>query len=422
MSAERVLDLAECREFRQTLAARPPAFVHGTVLLLGVLVLAAAVWAGVTQATLVVRGPARVRPGDAPLASFEADSNQEVSTDVGGRVVAIAVKDGQAVRRGELLMSLDSSRVDNEIARLGREIQAGEEELSALAHMRELISAELTAAQARGRAELARALSELHRVSSRMGADTTLAELELRNAREDEARVRSLVGSGVSAEVDLAEARERVERARQALTAATHGVDAGGPEVLRRTLEEARLGHEVRLAELDQQRTARRGQIETSRKALANLELEHAQAEVRAHTAGIVTLGAIAVGDLVTAGRLPLAITQQTGLRVDAAIGAADVGMLRVGMPVRVKLDAYDYRRHGTVAGTVAYISPDTLASAGGRVSYYLVSVELGGAEAQRSAARGPLKIGMTGQVEIVTGRERLLSLFVSGIRQAISL
>src|SRR5262245_31164256 len=57
-----VLDLADCVEFRQALQARPPKIIHGTELLLIVLLGTALVWSAVTQADLVVRASGRVRP------------------------------------------------------------------------------------------------------------------------------------------------------------------------------------------------------------------------------------------------------------------------------------------------------------------------------------------------------------------------
>src|SRR5262249_60418246 len=62
MVNHRVLDLAACTEFRQTLQARPPRLVHGTALLLGALLAAALTWSAVTEADLVVRAPRPVRP------------------------------------------------------------------------------------------------------------------------------------------------------------------------------------------------------------------------------------------------------------------------------------------------------------------------------------------------------------------------
>src|SRR5205823_14626960 len=66
MRNERVLDLADCTEFRQTLMARPPRLAHGVLVLLLALVGAALLWAALTPANLVVLGQGRVRPATTP--------------------------------------------------------------------------------------------------------------------------------------------------------------------------------------------------------------------------------------------------------------------------------------------------------------------------------------------------------------------
>ncbi len=57
-----IADLSECTEFRQTIQARPPRVVFGTMILLVVLLAAAVIWAAVTKADLVVVAQGRVRP------------------------------------------------------------------------------------------------------------------------------------------------------------------------------------------------------------------------------------------------------------------------------------------------------------------------------------------------------------------------
>ena len=52
----------------------------------------------------------------------------------------------------------------------------------------------------------------------------------------------------------------------------------------------------------------------------------------------------------------------------------------------------------------------------------YTVRIATSRDEVGRGAYRGRVKLGMTGQAEIVTGRERLLMLLVRRIRQTISL
>jgi len=91
-------------------------------------------------------------------------------------------------------------------------------------------------------------------------------------------------------------------------------------------------------------------------------------------------------------------------------------------MPVRVRLDAYDYQRYGTVSGRVCFISADSGVPEGKQAAVYVVRVELDADEVGRADLRGRVKLGMAGQAEIVTGRESLLSLLTKKIRQTISL
>jgi hypothetical protein len=51
-----------------------------------------------------------------------------------------------------------------------------------------------------------------------------------------------------------------------------------------------------------------------------------------------------------------------------------------------------------------------------------VVRIELDAEHIGRGTDRGALKLGMTGMVEVVTGRDNLLALFVGRIRHAVSL
>lgn len=62
MPSEAILDLAQCGELKQTLAARPPRMVHGTATVLTVMLGAAVVWSALTPVDLVVKAPGKVRP------------------------------------------------------------------------------------------------------------------------------------------------------------------------------------------------------------------------------------------------------------------------------------------------------------------------------------------------------------------------
>ena len=95
MRNDLIVDLADCTEFRQTLQARPPRIVHGTLLLLAALLATALGWSAATQADLVVRAPGRVRPVTSPMKVFNAGSGETLSASAGGRVVEVHVHEGQ---------------------------------------------------------------------------------------------------------------------------------------------------------------------------------------------------------------------------------------------------------------------------------------------------------------------------------------
>jgi multidrug resistance efflux pump len=151
---------------------------------------------------------------------------------------------------------------------------------------------------------------------------------------------------------------------------------------------------------------------------------------------GVVVAGRIQPGDVLERGKAVLEIAPQGGYRFEAVVPSESVGQLRVGMPVRIKFDAYDYQKYGVLDGTVTYLSPDsklpgsdvkageaeeqTLARKSSAA--FVVRVELLADELRRGALRGRVKLGLGGTAEIVTGRESVLAILIKRIRQAISL
>ncbi len=68
------------------------------------------------------------------------------------------------------------------------------------------------------------------------------------------------------------------------------------------------------------------------------------------------------------------------------------------------------------------FLSPDSGTGNGNQTATYLVKIALAANELGRGELRGQVKLGMAGQVDIVTGQERLLTLLIKKIRQSISL
>jgi multidrug resistance efflux pump len=351
-----------------------------------------------------------------------AGNGEVLSASAGGRVVEVSVHEGQAVRRGNILLRLDTERLDNEIAKRQRVILASEEELAELGRLEQLLAHQFASTQAKADAELAQAREEVRQAQDRQAADVRLAALERQNAEDEEAQVRQLVAREFVARDDLRKASARGREANEKLQKARLPVDTGRVQVLRRALELAARDYAVRQQELHTKRGLKQADVEALRIELANLQLEREQAVIRAPMDGIVTIGDLKVGDILERGKPVIEIAEQRGFRFEAAVPSEEVGHLQVGLPARVKLDAYDYQRYGTVAGAVVSVSPDSSVPAGQGPTTYLVKIELAGDKLGRGDFHGQVKLGMAGQVEIVTGQESLLTLLVKQLRQTISL
>lgn len=376
MNAE-IRDLTECTEIKQTLAARPPRVLRGTLLILVALLATGTAWSAATRTDLVVQSVGRVRP---------AGIEQEIAPSVGGRVVEVGFKVGEEVRHGAILFRLEADRLANEIEKGRRSLRGKEEEAKRLEKLKDLLAEEVAASRAKVR----------------------LPTLEVERARREEERIGTLLRQEAVSRAELEKTEAQRLDAEERLAAA------------RRQLEWIEKDYSVRREELELRLAAKRAEIAAEEKDIENLELERDHSIVRSPLYGVVTAGELKVGDLVEAGKSVLTIARQEGFRVDVPIASGDVGAVRVGSRARIRLEAYDYQKYGTLAGTVVSLSPDSTVQ-DGRV-YYLARIALEGAEVARGELRGPLKFGMTGLVEIVAGRERLLAVLVGKIRHAVSL
>src|SRR5262249_26979235 len=137
---------------------------------------------------------------------------------------------------------------------------------------------------------------------------------------------------------------------------------------------------------------------------------------------GIVTAGDVKVGDVLESGKPALELARQEGFLFEAEVPSEEIGLVRVGMPARIKLDAFDYQRYGTASGTVRFLSADSGTPKDPKTAIYTVRIALEREFIGRGELRGQIKLGMAGQVEVLTRRESLLALLVKRIRQTISL
>jgi HlyD family secretion protein len=425
------IDLSDCSEFRQTLMARPPRIVHGTTLLLIALLAAALAWSALVQANLVVRAQGRVRPVGIPTRIFTP-----ATIDREGRVAAAPFDEGDLVHAGDLLVRLDTARIDNSIAKLERTIQASDDELVRLSALESSLKEQLDAARQKLRAELVQSQTNLARAVDHRASNIRHAQASVRATEDLYRRSLKLRDAQAVSEQDLMKAELELAQAQEKLVQAELPVDENQVIIAQRALELLDRDFSVRHSELEARKVVRQGEVEAARKELANLKLQRADAELRSPIDGVVVAGRVQPGDVLAPGKPVLEIARQNNNYFEALVASDDVGDLRVGMPVQIKLDAYDYQKYGVLAGTVTYLSPDSRvtdkrdagaemesqAKAHSAPAAFVVRVELHADEVGRGELRGRVKLGLSGTAEIVVGRESVLAVLVKRIRKTISL
>jgi adhesin transport system membrane fusion protein len=102
---------------------------------------------------------------------------------------------------------------------------------------------------------------------------------------------------------------------------------------------------------------------------------------------------------------------------LEAKVFSQDIADIYIGNDVLIKLDAFDFTIFGSLNGKVDYISSDTLLEqdeSGRQQSFYKVNILI----TEKHNTIIP-KLGMSGAVEIITGKRSLFTYLVKPIKRA---
>lgn len=103
----------------------------------------------------------------------------------------------------------------------------------------------------------------------------------------------------------------------------------------------------------------------------------------------------------------------ESPLVLEVKLKPSDMNSIDVGLPVMIKFDAYDYAIFGAMNGKVIYVSADSLTEETkmGPSTYYKVKIAISKPEKQLAKNQNiPIRPGMTATVDIQTGKRSVLS------------
>jgi adhesin transport system membrane fusion protein len=145
------------------------------------------------------------------------------------------------------------------------------------------------------------------------------------------------------------------------------------------------------------------------------------QTDLLAPADGVVkNIKVTTLGGVLRAGDVVMEILPTSGdLIVEAKVYPADIAFVRPDQEAVVKLDAWDASIFGGFKGTVKYVSPDTLIeeTQRGPVPYYRVHVAIGDKELVGEVGHGmEVRPGMTAQVDIKAYQRSVLSYILNPV------
>jgi HlyD family type I secretion membrane fusion protein len=159
--------------------------------------------------------------------------------------------------------------------------------------------------------------------------------------------------------------------------------------------------------------------LEKARK-LDELSSLDAPADAVVLKVGKVSSGSIASGAGLSTGQEPLftLVPLDAPVEADANVDAADIGFIKAGDPVELKLDAYRFMQHGTAKGVIKTISDGSFTTDDNNVPvapYFKVRVAVTEVHLRNVPKDFRLVPGMTMVGDIMVGKRTILSYIMEG-------
>ncbi|WP_026232070.1 HlyD family secretion protein [Neolewinella persica] len=298
-----------------------------------------------------------------------------------GRVLFAHLRDNLEVEAGDTLLILDASELTAETKHLSDGIQ---EHQSTIADLKQLI----TALSANVYPKLQTALYQRDYQDFRHQWDQ--AELKVTHARKQLDRQESLFTTGTIAKMEI---------------------------------ERYRFDHELAVNEQTQLKERRRHlwtqELTRNERELRTLRLKNNSLHQRsrhlvitAPTAGhlMQTVGLLP-GSFVGPAQEIVKISPTGALEVAISVSPQDIGLIREGIPVTMRMDAFTHTRWGLVRAQVREIGQDVITDANGRLTFLVKCTLLDQQLLLPSGHRGELSKGMTATAHFTLARRTLAQL-----------
>lgn len=362
------------------------------------------VWASVGKIDQVTRAPAVI---------ISAERTQLIQAPDGGVITALPVKEGQVVKAGQVLVTLQKDRAQAAVSDVESKVAAVSIALIRLQ------------AEAYGKSRL-EFPPELRKYTNFIRNQTDLFNKRQTSFKEDLNALQNI----------LLLAKEELDINRRLQTQG----DVSRAEILRIERSVADIQSQIAnrrnkyLQDVQAEMTKAQEDLSTLMEQLKDRTQSLEHTEMSAPMNAVVnSIKLTTIGGVVRPGETILELLPlNDNLVVEAKVPPSDIAFIKLGQQASVKLDAYDSAIYGGLQGEVEYVSADALfaekSNPGVPVgpmnppTYYIVRIKILSKEFLGDRAKDiKVRPGLTAQVEIKAMERTVLSYLTKPITKTLS-
>lgn len=402
-------------------------------------------------------------------------ATQKLDTPASGSITFVRVKEGETVKAGQVLLELDSDVLKTQLEQANLKLgglqnrqgsleilknqliisvqtQKQQNQAQQLAKLSQVEQAQqnLNTLKATYNFQNAQQLAKVNQTQQALGSGKAVykvAEISFQGAQEKVPRYQKAYEQGVISQDRFSEVKQLEKENYQLLVKAQTEISQAQSSlqeqqnIYQKTLLQAqseiqqaslRLQQEQRnyqslihagklaelqiqeqLKELQTQINSLKSEIAQTRSQILSIKIELRQRVVRSPIDGVIFEFPITkAGAVVQIGqRIAQIAPEHAGLVLKANMPSTESGFMKVGMPVKIKFDAYPFQEYGIVEGKVNWISPDSKAreTLQGNIETYELEITLKQPYIKNGDKHIPLTAGQTATAEVIVRQRRMI-------------
>jgi len=301
----------------------------------------------------------------------------DLSFKTAGRMTELAVREGQFVKKGDLIARLDSAQLEQQLLRDQAAVASAQSSLQQLETSIEYQGATIDSDISTRRAELAQAQAKLDellagsRPQEVQQAQSAVADAKAWNdqAKSDWDRAQALFAREDISKSQYDQARAKLDSTAAQLRQVQDrlALVTEGPrkeEIAGARAQVARAQAAVQTAEANrielrrkrEELAARKSEIDRTRAQVGMTQTQIADATVVAPIDGVVLVKAAEAGEVIAAGSTIVSLGDLTHPWLRAYINETDLGRIQLGGKVQLSTDSYKGK---TYDGRISFISSE---------------------------------------------------------------